>query len=102
MKYMLASILALINPAYWFSNHKTCYRYDRLLRNELKNPIFTDIGLYTCKLNGKEVWISNYPYAFGSPGSGLKNTILPRRSTRIILKYELDKAVIENGLKEWV
>ena len=102
MKYLLPFVTSIINPTYWFSNAKVNYEYDKKLRKALENPVFTDIGPYTCKINGKTIWISNYPYAYGSPWNGFKGVdLLPRRCTRIVLRSELNKHLSNCAMREW-
>ena len=103
MKYFLKSLL----PLHWIRNHSTDEEWDALILSFLENPVFSEPeykGLgYVLKLNGVEIWVENYPYAFGSPAdtSGTSYAKLPSRRTVIKLKEALDNyrmQEIEKGL----
>lgn len=87
---IILNIVVVINPVFWIQVGSQSKEWDKRLRNELENPSFSDVGKYTCKLNGRRIWISNYPYGYGNdhPRFGSPQP-LPARKTRILLRKAL-------------
>lgn len=89
-KWLLNFLFVLVRPNCWMANHGVDLYWDGLLNEMLDNPKFEAVrfgGQYTVKLNGYEIWISNFPYAYGRPYT--KNgpiNFLPRRRTRYRLQ----------------
>lgn len=59
----------LFRPCFWIQNEPTNWEWDAVLNAKLdENP---DIELsrngHTVFIGGIEVWVSNYPYAYGYP-----------------------------------
>lgn len=89
LKYLIRFSF-IFRPTYWVRNYRCSEEWDKELNSMLDKPVFEYTGSHTIKLNGKMVWISNYPYAYGSPYEwGVE--VLPRRETVIRLKDTLDK-----------
>jgi hypothetical protein len=65
----LLTIYFIINPRWWVMNDSYIEEWDRELNHLLDNYKLKDIGRHTAVLNGVEVWIANYPYAYGTPCS---------------------------------
>lgn len=84
-KYFLKSLL----PWHWLRLARTNKQWDQKILGFLENPVFTESTTsYRIKLNGVDVWISNYPYCFGCPAD--HQSFLPSRTTVIKLKEALD------------
>lgn len=82
----------LTHPSFWLQNVKTCYYWDEKLNQLLdKNPEVTSLTPLTCSLNGFEVWIGNYPYAYGGPWIMPRLEFLPAPLTRVRLKRYLER-----------
>lgn len=81
-------------PRFWIQNKKTFLPWDRALNRALDTHLITQVGAHTCQVGPFEVWISNYPYAFGyNRADALEQ--LPRCRTRMrlrraIMKYQTD------------
>lgn len=58
----LFDFLVYINPKYWLMLIPYSKKWDEQLNFLLNNYIFTDIGDYTAKIGGVEVWTANFPY----------------------------------------
>ena len=85
----LETIIRIIKtPRCWARNYKTSQTLDSWLKRALLIPAITEIGQHTCKVDGKLLWIENYPYAYGN----LRNIRrLPSRGTVFMLHDELLK-----------
>lgn len=88
IKYQLK---ALINPAHWLRNYRTHKGWDEWLWDSLNNCEISDIGTYRANVNGKSVWISNYPYASGSLDDN--GFFMCSRATNILLREKLDSTL---------
>jgi hypothetical protein len=93
MWWLLNLGFRIINPVFWIQNEPTCWRYDHHLRQALNDPDcnIEIIDSYTAKINGVQVWINNYPYAFGNLWPSNYKEVLPSPLTRLKLKRILDK-----------
>jgi len=69
IKELLKLLRVLFTPHCWLQNQGYSSVYDKSLREALRNPVFSEFGDYTIKLNGVEIWIENYPYSYGMPKS---------------------------------
>jgi len=80
----------LFNPAIWFLNYPVSKKWDKLLNEVLDSPNLhiKQEGPYTVSINGLKVWVSNYPYAYGTP---YLIHASPRRTTILKLKKMMDK-----------
>ena len=56
-------IKVLLTPTCWLRNSPTSRHWDASVLENLKSPEWSDLQKHTVKLNGKTIWISNYPYA---------------------------------------
>lgn len=68
----------LFTPSCWIRNHPTSLEWDEWLSKALEDPEISELGNHDCLINGKGVWISNYPYCYGGPR---RVWVLPKRST---------------------
>lgn len=76
----------LMTPKCWARNYLTHKKWDKALREQLLNPVFTEISEHSVKLNGVEIWVANYPYAYGSQySSRTREKYLPSRATVFLL-----------------
>jgi len=84
-------VRVITNPNYWIQTDSYNRVWDKMLRAELKNPIFESKDEYTIKLNGRMIWIANYPYGYGSDYGWPKISVgLPSRRTRILLRTAIN------------
>lgn len=60
-------LFRLTHPSFWFPLHPECREWDEMLNHLLDTEKITEIRRYTCQIGPAEVWIENYPYAFGHP-----------------------------------
>jgi hypothetical protein len=70
--------------------------WDRELNNLLDNYKLKDIDNYTATLNGVEIWIGNYPYAYGTVHTN-GHYGRPSRSTiyRLRQRVKVDSMTLE-------
>ncbi len=66
MNKFLLTIYFVVNPRWWVMNDYYNEIWDRELNNLLDNYKLKDIDKYTATLNGVEIWIGNYPYAYAT------------------------------------
>lgn len=74
----------LVRPGYWISNYPTCKKLDRFILHHISKgtePII--LNDYYVKLGKRDLWVQNYPHAYGHP-RGRK--ILPSCRTRNLLR----------------
>lgn len=70
-----------LRPMHWLQNSPTDWEWDAIL-NDLLDKHDPIRGYMTVTIGKVEVWVSNWPYAYGSPyGSGLLD-VLPSVATR--------------------
>jgi len=92
MKNIKEKIIVIINPKYWLSSYSTNKYWDKALLKMIEDKAeIKRNGEHRVTIGDRDVWIGNYPYAFGGEGS---YNFLPRRSTRILLY----KYLAENGI----
>ena len=83
--------LHLMDPRHIIRNEWTNKAWDRELREILDNPeSFEHLDDFHVKMNGVNIWICNYPYAFGSRDHDKR---LPSRRTCVRLKLLLDETI---------
>jgi hypothetical protein len=70
----------LTTPSCWIRVNPINKALDAWVIEALKKPEFSEITLYTIVLNGKKLWVENYPYCYGHLHSHQKYG-LPSRST---------------------
>jgi hypothetical protein len=87
MKYW---IKVLLTPSCWIRNYPYSKEYDDICLKQLENPVFTNVGEHYAQLNGKLVWINNYPYAAFHLERGRLAYKLPSRRTVFKLKEALE------------
>ncbi len=86
----------MINPRWWVMNNIYNEKWDRELNYLLDNYKLKDIDNYTAALNGVEIWISNYPYAYGTVHTN-GHYGRPSRSTiyRLRQRVKVDSMTVE-------
>jgi hypothetical protein len=89
----------LVTPGCWTRNKETDEFWDSALKAELQNPVFTELETHTIKLNGREIWVSNYPYSYGNNYDMGYEGGLPSRKTAFLL-YDLVVEEREREIKE--
>ena len=78
----LRDYLRSMLPDFWIMTERYSESWDKAFNRLLDKYIFTDVGLYTAKLGGIEVWIRNMPYAAFTPEiRGREKNVRPSRST---------------------
>lgn len=78
-------------PSFWIQTRKTFDPWDKALNKALDTFEVTEVGPHTARVGPFEVWISNYPYAFGYNRSDALE-LIPRCRTRIRLRKAIMKA----------
>ena len=78
-------------PRYWLQNYVTSLAWDRQLNDLLdKHQPVLDFTGYVCTLGEIDVWVSNWPYAYGSRWLGIvgdhPTKALPTVKTRLRLR----------------
>lgn len=53
-------------PKYWYQQGATNWEWDAILNDILDNADEVKVSSYTTKIDGVEIWTSNWPYAYGS------------------------------------
>lgn len=91
---LMLLIRVLLSPSYWIRIYRYDSSYDKWLRLQLRNPIFTDMDKHTIKLNGKLIWIASYPYGSYRTYNGSE---LPSRRTTLLMKCAIQKYTFENN-----
>lgn len=86
----------IFSPIHWIRNASTSHVLDEFILNALKNPRFEYVSRYVVKLNGLDIWIRNYPYAYGSMDK--YDGSLPSRTTVLNLKRAVDKFMVQHLL----
>lgn len=89
----------LTEPRCWIRLGRTNNAWDELINKALDNPKFERYSEYTVFLNGINLWIGNFPYAFGSH-NGDDSFGLPSRRTVFRLRDEYTKSFIKEITNE--
>ena len=85
-------------PTFWMQNTKTCIKWDRELNllldylDDAPLPHLNNIKIndYTINFGEKSIWISNFPYNYGS-NNRKGNRVLPKVKTRLRLRRVVTK-----------
>ena len=86
-------------PLYWMQNTATCKAWDAILNDALDQGPVKYRGGHTANIDGLTVWVSNWPYAYGSPYQGGPEP-LPKVATRKRLKKAIHKAWLNAMIAE--
>lgn len=86
-----------ILPQYWFQHLSTDWTWDELLNDILDKVENIQVETYTTKLDGIEVWTSNWPYAYGTwYNQRAEASRMPSVNTRKRLKRVVEEAQREH------
>ncbi len=91
-------LLAVVNPAYWIRNNRTTKAWDKSLWDAIARGDISYVGQYEAVVDGKLVWIENYPYASGCSSCRASIPESCSRATAIYLHKNLRAARIEDRL----
>lgn len=93
IRTILTNVSFIFRPAFWLSEGKMCKKWDAELNalldyhEETNGAETRNEANYILHIKGVEVWIKNYPFAYGHQWLPLdSNSVLPRRTTRIRLR----------------
>lgn len=79
--------LRIFMPDFWLMNYKYNWKWDKILNDNISKGVVVRISACECQVGDVLVWVSNYPYGYGTPFT-LKLGELPRPSRRTILKLK--------------
>ena len=97
MKKLLKNIKYLFKPKFWGMEYPYSRPWDFMLNEMLNEEDNVKIvSEFTARVGGVDVWIGNYPYAYGNPKP---LSIRPSRATIERLQEEVIRAVMKEGLK---
>lgn len=74
--------LSRLLPRYWIQNYPTNMEWDAMLNDLMDRYPPTDRGDYTVTFGPVEVWIENWPYAYGRIDRPTHVDLLPTVKTR--------------------
>ena len=78
----------LFRPSFWISNNHTCIVWDAELCELMDDDAdVSTINKFTVKIGNYQVWVGNYPYAFGSNHDNPYHSLPKRRTRERLLKY---------------
>lgn len=80
-----------INPLNWWRGHRTNEALSKFINRALDEgvtPVIID--QYTCSIKDVQLWIENYPYAYGK----VWNSCLPRHCTPWRISGMPDRATV--------
>jgi hypothetical protein len=84
-------------PPYWIQNAQTSREWDGHLNDLLNSYPVEIVTSHVAKVGGVHVWISNFPYAYGSPYRPIEFDVLPCVKTRKRLRSLVFAALIRGG-----
>ena len=94
MRKLLRSIKFLFKPKFWVMEHPYSRQWDIKLNEMLdKENNIKVVNGFWARVGGVDVWIGNYPYAYGNP------ELIDVRPSRATIE-RLQDAVIETLIKE--
>lgn len=79
-------LFRFLRPGHWFRNYPTSLAWDAFVLRAIAAKDVYRIDVYTALVGGKDVWVINYPYAYGRPYPG---EVMPRASTVALLAEAL-------------
>lgn len=90
IKFIRDIIRILTTPSCWIRNYPTDRALSKWINYSLNRGYSPEyLSRYNCSLNGKVLWIANYPYAYGHLDNG--HSGMPDRTTVFRLKKALDE-----------
>lgn len=84
-------------PRYWYQNNPTDWIWDAVLNRALDH-FEPRLGCFTCKIGPLNVWIGNWPYAYGYNHG--RSEGLPSVATRKRLRARISLAIAEQSFRE--
>lgn len=90
MRFIIDTLIIILNPRNWIMNDKYSFTWDSKLNLLLDKYDFKDINEYTAKLNNEEIWIANHPYASFTKYSLGYDRKRPSRYTILKAKRKLE------------
>ena len=81
-----------VNPLNWIQFGYTSWEYDAALNKALDNYGISSVGYSTCDVNGRHIWIGNYPYSYGNIED---SSALPSMKTRRKLRRMIDEMYLK-------
>lgn len=81
-----------VNPLNWIQVGHTNWDYDAALNKALDNCGISSVGRFTCEVNGRDIWIGNYPYSYGNIHG---SNALPSMKTRRKLSRMIDEIYLK-------
>lgn len=98
-------LFRLTHPSFWVQNGRTCWEWDTLVQELIayieRAPYEVRVSQYTAEVGSITLWISNYPYCFGSTRTGAAGKVLPAPITRARLRRALLRAEWANRTRDW-
>jgi hypothetical protein len=89
-------IFRITHPAFWLQNEPTCWEHDAWLWQKMRDGAVVKYrGSYTCELDGVPMWVSNWPYAYGS--LHVDGAPLPAPLTRVALRRYIVKQFLDHA-----
>lgn len=82
----------LLRPRHWLRNYPTSLVWDAFVLRAIAAGDVRRIDEYHAMVGGKDVWVQNYPYAYGAPYPG---EVLPSARTVDLLAEALAVAAVE-------
>ncbi len=76
----------LLRPRHWLRNYPTSAAWDSYVLRCIADGKIKRLDRYTADLDGKVVWVENYPSAYGQRYPG---EVMPRASTVDLLAEAL-------------
>lgn len=85
LKKMLHRLSFVLRPKFWHRIRPYSAEWDAALNRMLDKPVFEGKSGHVIRLNGKTIWVSNWPYAYGTP-YGWAREVVPSRATQVRLR----------------
>ena len=83
-------------PPYWVQNYPTNLEWDRTLNDLLDTNPVVKFSYMTVSIGAYEIWVSNWPYAYGHIYGPSRVDVLPKVGTRKRLRNYL----VTQGIKQ--
>ena len=81
-------------PGHWYQNYPTDLVWDTALNTAMDNARVVKLGHATVTIDGFEVWVANWPYAYGNLYAPAELKMLPKVATRYRLRNFVRNAAI--------
>lgn len=94
MLELIKSYLIYFNPKYWITSKHYDKELDCWLKNAIKHYNFEYVDEYFVKIDGKYLWIANYPYSVFYYGGLVEREIGKLKLQYATYKTEFSKSGI--------